>query len=135
MQRPVTRNGTCEKADKRDDIGFEPDFLEALRTVLRPYVREGYPGIELVSEIASLSVRTFQRRLAEVGMSYSELVQQVRFDAARDLLLNSELSITEIAFSSGYTDHSHFTRAFRRIAGIPPRQYRATHSCRTVASH
>ena len=85
---------------------------------------EGPPRIETMAEIAGLSVRSLQRRLAEYGLCHSEIVDQARYQAAVRLLQDAETRITDIAMDLGYTDSAHFTRAFKRWAGVTPREYR-----------
>jgi AraC family transcriptional regulator len=58
------------------------------------------------------------------GCTVSEYVRQVRIARAQILLSRGELSVAEIALTSGFADQSHFTNAFRRIAGMPPHRYR-----------
>jgi AraC-like DNA-binding protein len=103
------------------------DFRESLMVVLRSYVRESHLDVYLAAEIAGTSVRTLQRRLGTLGMSYSHLVQQVRFDAATEMLADPGQRVMDIARAVGYDDQAHFTRAFKRIAGISPTEYRRTH--------
>jgi AraC-like DNA-binding protein len=100
------------------------DFTTSLRQMLAPYLRDGYPAIDLAAEIANTSVRTLQRRLRKFGISYSDLVQQVRFEVATKLLRNTDMKTLNIAYELGYEDPSHFARAFRRTAGMSPREYR-----------
>ena len=63
------------------------------------------------------------RRLAGEGMSYRDLLDAVRYEAATDLMQDTDITITEIASLLGYSDPSHFARAFRRMAGVSPREY------------
>jgi AraC-like DNA-binding protein len=65
-----------------------------------------------------------RRRLARDGLTYTELVEQARFQAATRLLEDTEAKITDIAFELGYGDPSNFTHAFHRWAGVSPRNYR-----------
>ena len=106
------------------ETGFAPDFLATMEILLRPYINDGYPKLEMLSEVVGLSVRTMQRYLEKNETTYSELVQHVRHGMAKKFLLDRQRTITEIAHAVGYSDHSHFTRAFRRIAGISPHAYR-----------
>ena len=94
------------------------------KLALRSYLQDGCPDIHLAAEMADVSVRTLQRRLAGFGMSYSMLAQQARFESAVDLLKNPGLKSLDIAQAAGYRDPSNFARAFRRIAGVSPREYR-----------
>ena len=89
--------------------------------------RDGAPALELAAEIADLSTRTLQRKLADAGLSYRGLLDEVQFETATELLQNADQNITEIASLVGYSDPSHFARAFRRIAGDSPREYLQQH--------
>ena len=100
------------------------DFPGSLKLALLPYLRGGYPDINLAAEIANTSARTLQRRLAQFGLSYSNLVQQTRFEVAVEMLKDPGIKSLDIAFSLGYENPSNFARAFRHIAGISPQEYR-----------
>lgn len=100
------------------------DFAGSIRQVAGTLLHEGYPHIDSVAEIIGLSGRTLQRRLRADGITYSDLVEQARFLAAGNLLQDSGIRITEIAMDMGYSDAAHFSRAFRRWAGITPREFR-----------
>jgi AraC-like DNA-binding protein len=76
------------------------DFVTALRALVRPYLSQGHPHLSQVAEIVGMSERTLQRRLAQSGTSYSDIVQQARFSIASDLLADAELRIADIAFAA-----------------------------------
>lgn len=99
-------------------------FAKAVRALVRPYVRDGYPDLATAAEIAGISRRTLLRRLQEDGRSYSDVVQEARFDLARSLLCDDTLRMIDIAIMCSYENPQHFSRAFRRIAGVSPRRYR-----------
>jgi len=86
------------------------------------------PRIEPVAEATGMSPRTLQRRLAEAGVSYAELVSQTRLRLAREQLVVSEEKIVDIALALGYADAAHFTRAFKRWTGLAPVAYRTMHA-------
>ncbi|MEZ5584366.1 MAG: helix-turn-helix domain-containing protein [Candidatus Competibacteraceae bacterium] len=92
------------------------DFPGSLKLALRAYLRECQLNVYLAAEIAGVSVRTLQRRLAQSGLSYSTLLEQARFEAAIDLLKDTGIKSLDVAYALGYDDPSHFSRAFRRIA-------------------
>lgn len=102
----------------------EFDFPGSLKMALRGYLGDSHPGIGLAAEIAGTSVRTLQRQLAQFGLSYSDLVQQARFESATELLSDQDTKIIDVAMAVGYDDASHFSRAFRRLAGVTSREYR-----------
>lgn len=101
-----------------------PGLLSTLRGILGAYLQDGPLAIDQAAEMAAISPRTLQRRLRQSGMSYSGLLQQVRYETAAKFLRESDVTILEVALQVGYEDPSHFSRAFRRFAGVSPKQYR-----------
>ena len=99
------------------------DFETSLRMLLTGYLDEGLT-IDECAEIASTSRRTLQRKLAEHGTTFKRLLEQARFDFAKQLLQDESISVLDTCYELGYTDPGNFTRAFRRWAGVSPRQYR-----------
>jgi AraC-like DNA-binding protein len=67
---------------------------------------------------------TFRRRLDASATSFHELVDECRFEMAREMLLNTSLSVSEISASMGYSRASSFIRAFRRWSGLTPGEWR-----------
>jgi AraC-like DNA-binding protein len=100
------------------------DFPNSLRSAIRPYLGDGYPSIELAAELAGTSVRTLQRRLSQHHMSYSEVVKRLRFELAAELLSDPEKTVMDAACDVGFSDPSHFSRLFRQMSGVSPREYR-----------
>lgn len=100
------------------------DLTGSIRQLVSSWISEAYPGIEVVAEAAGLNVRALQRRLAREGVTYSEVVEQVRFQTAARSLEDADAKVTDIAFDLGYSDVAHFSRAFHRWAGVSPRAYR-----------
>jgi AraC-like DNA-binding protein len=104
--------------DRRIELASVADAVERL-------LPGGYPTIVRTARRLRLSPRTLQRRLNDTGVSYREMVQKCRLEKARHLLAHSTLGIGEIAAALGYADPSSFSRFFLRLAGTPPRAYRA----------
>ncbi len=72
-------------------------------------------------------MRSLQRRLAEIGTSYSEIVAEVRLDTACRLLAESSERISQIALRLGYAGPSSFSRTFMRMMKTQPATYRRQH--------
>ncbi|MFY2558070.1 helix-turn-helix transcriptional regulator [Corallococcus terminator] len=68
----------------------------------------------------ALSRRTLQRALHEEGTTFSETLQRSRVDAAHGLLGDASLTLTDVAFCTGFSDQAHFSRTFRKYNDIPP---------------
>ncbi|MCB4767880.1 AraC family transcriptional regulator [Ancylobacter sp. Lp-2] len=100
------------------------DIVDLLKLMLPAYLDEGTTALADVAEIAGVSPRTLQRKLANVGLSYSDILGTVRYEHASRLLRDTDCRIIDVAFASGYTDPAHFSRAFRRMTGVTPRRFR-----------
>ena len=99
------------------------DFPATLSAVLRPYFSRSCPDLELAGRITGVCGRTLQRQLRQFGLSYKDVISELRLDIAKELLLKGETKVIDISYAVGYADPSHFARAFRRALGVTPKQY------------
>lgn len=73
-----------------------------------------------------MSSRTMRRRLAHEATSFQQLLDECRMQqAVLEFKSRPDASIADIALRLGYAEHSTFTRAFSRWAGMPPQKFRA----------
>jgi AraC-like DNA-binding protein len=100
------------------------EFPDQVRKVLRSTLITSHHSEEYIAELFSMRSHTLSRRLEACGTSFHELVDECRFDMAREMLRNTSLSIGEIGASLGYSRASSFIRAFRRWSGITPVEWR-----------
>ncbi|MCR8655813.1 helix-turn-helix domain-containing protein [Paenibacillus endoradicis] len=61
------------------------------------------------------------------GVSFGEVLRHLRIETAKQLLLNSQFSISEIANKIGFDDHKYFSRTFKTQLGVYPTEYRSLH--------
>lgn len=113
------------------------DMLEAehgsnlpaqVSSVLRTALLTGHAKAEQIAALFSMHSRTLARHLDASGTRFQVLVDEVRFEIARQMLEGSATDIAQIAEALGYADPSAFTRAFRRWSGTTPSQWRAQKS-------
>jgi AraC-like DNA-binding protein len=102
----------------------QADLVAELRRVLRTLFLEGVASVQRVAEVVSLHRRTLNRRLRARHTSVRRLVEEVRFEVARQMLADTRMLLVEIAAALGYSDASAFTRAFRRWSGTTPSAWR-----------
>jgi len=95
---------------------------------VRQTMVEALNGSELVlADIAGrlhVSTRTLQRKLADEGLSFSQLFDEVRRGQAEERLRQSRIHAVELAYFLGFADANSFYRAFRRWTGTTPEAYR-----------
>jgi AraC-like DNA-binding protein len=78
---------------------------------------------ELTNKACMSNATLYRYIKRETGMSPVELLLRERIRHAKHLLKNQSLLITEIAFASGFDDANYFTRVFKKMEGLSPRQY------------
>ncbi len=98
--------------------------IPVLSRVLESYVTEPDLSLELVADIAGMTPRSLQRLLKTHGSSYRQLLNDVRKSYALRQLHSHRHAINDVAKRLGYSDASHFTRAFKKWTGLSPSQYR-----------
>lgn len=78
-----------------------------------------------LAEHTGMSVRSLNRHFRRAtGYTPMQYLQQIRIDNAKELLRETNLSISEVAASVGYNDCSYFTALFRKAISVTPREYR-----------
>jgi AraC-like DNA-binding protein len=122
----VAACGADLESDREDSLVLTKDrsYAETLGAVIHPYLRGGYPSARLAASLMDTSVRTLARRLSDCGTTYGEVVDQVRFKEAKQLLQDTDLRITDVGIAVGFNDSANFARMFRRVGGLNPRQFR-----------
>lgn len=100
------------------------DFLEQVRQYIRKRIGEPALALEAVAAYFGLSERTFQRRLADAGMSLNDVRDEERRRLSFTLLTQSDLSISAICYRLGYSAPSAFTRSVYRWFGVSPKSLR-----------
>jgi two-component system response regulator YesN len=100
-------------------------------TQIRPainYIDANYDKPIGLADIARASYMSVSR-LAHVfkeqmGITLIDYLTSVRIERAKQLLLATAQNCTEICFQVGYNNQSYFTRTFKRLVGVTPRQFR-----------
>jgi AraC-like DNA-binding protein len=67
-------------------------------------------------------LKVFRKATSQTPIDY---LMRLRIQRAMEMLQKSDHTITEIAFAVGFNDSNYFTRQFRKVNGLTPRQFRA----------
>lgn len=86
-------------------------------------------SVKAMSNAAHLGERMFTRRFQKaVNMTPGQYLIRLKIEKAKQLLESGTKSIEKIAETTGYNDLSNFIRAFRRVAGVTPAEFRSRHA-------
>jgi AraC-like DNA-binding protein len=116
----LTAHLETEIGSLRDD----PSLRAALLRRLTPALSNGAPQAADIARHMGMSERTLYRRLADEGLTFREVLTEAQSSLAQDLLRDGGASIAEIAFLTGFSEQSTFSRAFKRWVGQAPAQFR-----------
>jgi AraC-like DNA-binding protein len=97
----------------------------ALENVLAPLLPHGKAQVGESARKLGMSPRTLARRLASEGLTFGRVLDELRSALAQRHVVDSSLSMSEIAWLVGYQEVSAFTHAFKRWTGMTPTQMRA----------
>jgi AraC-like DNA-binding protein len=102
-------------------------FTDDIRRLLRTRLAQDGCSAESLAEVLAMHRRTLNRRLSAEGTRFRTVVNELRFEIARQLLADTNLSFGAVAAVLDYSEASAFTRAFRRWSGQTPTAWRAEH--------
>jgi AraC-like DNA-binding protein len=108
---------------KREGMRSVADLVS--RSV-RNLLLRGQISKEDVAKWLGMQQRTISRRLEAEGVTFRQILDSVRFAAAKDLLEGSSIPVEQIAASLGYADSESFYRAFKKWCGMTPGVWRKT---------
>lgn len=100
-----------------------PEVTDVRRAIVAQ-LKGGTPSLDRVAKQLAMSGRTLQRRLQEHGVSYADLLDSTRAEAAKAYLKDRHISLTEVAYLLGFAEQSSFSHAFRRWTGQAPTDFR-----------
>ena len=116
--------------ERTANTGLQPidqtDTLELMRRLLSSYLAEGYVSQSFAAELLDTSVRSLTRRLSKHGTTYQSFIDGLRFQVAREHLMNPDIHIIDAAHEVGFSDQGDFSRMFRRVSGMTPAEFRRT---------
>ncbi|WP_243059183.1 AraC family transcriptional regulator [Nocardioides sp. SR21] len=128
LDQPVSTDAETHAAMVSYLQSIAPYTPQGVQPVVEALVRRLLPSgrteLGVVADELGMHPRTLQRRLEEEGITFAEVVQQVRRRTAEQYLRDSDMSLRHLATELGYLEQSTFTRACRRWFGTSPLAYR-----------
>ena len=107
-----------------DKIGIDRPIEELVQMQISRSFSGGVPRMGDVAHSLGMSERTLHRRLAKLGLTFQTLLETSRRQMAEGLLQQTQYSLAEVAFLTGFSEQSAFTRAFKRWLGCTPASFR-----------
>lgn len=107
------------------------DILQKFESLIDDYLNrspiESLPSVKYFADQVCLSPNYFGDLIKkETGKTAQEYIQYKLIDKAKDLIVSTNLTISEIAYQVGFTYPQHFNRLFKKVEGMTPKEYRLT---------
>ena len=121
----ITHQAMAERCRKQNlEFTGRQAWLGRIRQLLASQLQAA-PGLEGLAQQLNCSARTLRRHLHDQGCSYQELLDELRFERAKQLLGEDAWPIYRIAEALGFSETASFRHAFVRWSGVAPSQFRA----------
>jgi len=104
---------------------YEPLIISRARAYIQEHQSEQIP-LGQIAKAVNMSSFYFCKTFKKViGINFTDYVVRVRIEKSKNLLLNPNLRVSEIAFEVGFQSLTHFNRMFKKVLGQSPTEYRA----------
>lgn len=107
------------------DRRSEPSFRREVETAIEPLLATGEANIDRVARDMGLSRQTLYRRLRAEGVTFEQLLDELRHRLALKLLRDRHMAVKQASWRLGFSDPAAFSRAFKRWTGASPSEARA----------
>ncbi|MBK7869180.1 MAG: helix-turn-helix transcriptional regulator [Saprospiraceae bacterium] len=99
-----------------------------MRQAVEDHLDDSEFSVEILCKVLLMSHSQLHRKLSALtGFSANTFIRYVRLTKAKELLSNPALTITAVAFDTGFNDPSYFGRVFKQEFGVTPQEWREHH--------
>lgn len=113
------------ESPKRKLSHDDEQFMSRIMDYVKSHISDSDAGVDDMASFAAVSRSGLNRKLKSiVGLTPADFLREARIKHACQMLRNSDLSVSDIAYECGFTDPRYFSRIFRQSKGVSPSEYR-----------
>lgn len=134
VNRRLLRNkfsGAQQQKDKIQKIAIKSSdeiLLNKIMKVINENIANPELSVEMLASNVGLSRVHVHRKLKELtNLSARDFIKNIRLQQAATLLREKKLTVSEVAYATGYTNLSHFSSSFKEVYGVSPKEYMQEH--------
>lgn len=126
LERAVTDADPARlrSAEREAEAAGRGPLVQQVYRALRVLLLQGHASGDEVAAVLAMHRRTLNRRLKAQDVTFQEILDEVRYEVARELLADTRIAIDDIAATLGYASVSPFVRSFGRWSGTTPGRWR-----------
>ena len=106
------------------DVNKNVTFASQVKLLILEHLELGAANAEHIAQLLYLSSSTLKRRPREEGCSFRQLRDKIVRQLSQEALKQTDAQVSEIALKLGYSELSSFDRAFGRLTGMSPLEFR-----------
>ena len=104
---------------------MEDPFIDKVKQIILDHLDDEKFGVsQLASEIGWSRSHTFKKVKSVTGISVNQFIKEARLQEAAKLILNSNLTASEISYKVGFSSPSYFNKCFSKYYGLTPGEYK-----------
>ena len=120
-------SGTLKQEGKVENVdvkGNNEQLMERIMESINKHLDDNEYNIETLCNEVGISRAHLHRKMKEMtGISISEFIRNLRLEQAARLLKEQKLNVTQVAFTVGFNNQSHFSTVFRKYFGMSPSEF------------
>jgi YesN/AraC family two-component response regulator len=103
----------------------EQAFIEKVFALIHENIHESDLDVQLLADKLNISRTNLHNRIKNtMNMSTTEFINTIRINKAKELMLETYLTFSEISYKVGYNDSAYFSRMFKKVTGETPGEFR-----------
>lgn len=104
------------------------NFARNLETYLKEHLSEDLTVEQIAADFHISRSKLYASCETYLGMGIARYIRGLRMEQAKELLTSTDLTISQVAEKSGFSDYNYFCRIFKKETGVPAKKYRALYS-------
>jgi len=105
-------------------VPSKSEFIQEIDRYVEAHISENITVADVCSAFRLGRTRLYEISLDYLGCGLAEYIRKKRINHAQRMLVQTSMSVTDIAFATGFSDYNHFSRVFKQVTGLSARQYR-----------
>ncbi len=130
----LTRKEINDLADEINN--WQNSGTQGMIEEAKEYIRRNFTkalSLEEMAERTGMSPYYFSKQFkAQTGVTFIDYVTSARIAESKNSLQYTRLSLKEIAYQIGYNDPNYYSRVFKKIEGVSPKEFRKQHLARSL---
>ena len=119
----VKKEVVVTKKDKRKNL--EQEFFNKINVIVAKNIDDSSFTVEILAEELKISrVQLYRKTKAVLGINISDYIQNIRLEKSKELLLDRTLTISDVAYSTGFSSPNYFSTSFKNKYNITPNQFK-----------